>query len=111
MHVKDKVCVVTGAASGIGAAVARAWAEAGARGVVVAVDAQDVELDELVVPLRPLRHFGIGVPIRPGLDVPGAADHRHQISVSARVVASFRESVNSYYSVRRSCSAQHNRGQ
>ena len=36
MLVKDKVCVVTGAASGIGAAVARAYAERGARGVVVA---------------------------------------------------------------------------
>src|ERR1700732_710709 len=36
MHVKDKVCVVTGAASGIGEAVARAYAEAGARGVVCA---------------------------------------------------------------------------
>ncbi len=36
MHVKGKVCVVTGGASGIGEAVARAWAEAGARGVVVA---------------------------------------------------------------------------
>lgn len=36
MHIRDKVCVVTGAASGIGAAVARAYAEAGARGVVVA---------------------------------------------------------------------------
>src|SRR6266436_4511868 len=36
MNVKGKVCVVTGAASGIGAAVARVYAEAGARGVVVA---------------------------------------------------------------------------
>ena len=36
MHFKDKVCVVTGGASGIGEAVARAFAEAGARGVVVA---------------------------------------------------------------------------
>ena len=36
MLVKNKVCVVTGAASGIGAAVARAYAEGGARGVVVA---------------------------------------------------------------------------
>src|SRR3954465_14927472 len=36
MLVKDKVCVVTGAASGIGEAVARAYAEAGARGGVVA---------------------------------------------------------------------------
>ena len=36
MHIKDKVCVVTGGASGIGEATARAFAEAGARGVVVA---------------------------------------------------------------------------
>src|ERR1700743_3683841 len=36
MQIKDKVCVVTGAASGIGEAVARAYAEAGARGVVLA---------------------------------------------------------------------------
>jgi NAD(P)-dependent dehydrogenase (short-subunit alcohol dehydrogenase family) len=36
MHPRDKVCVVTGAASGIGEAVARAYAAAGARGVVVA---------------------------------------------------------------------------
>jgi NAD(P)-dependent dehydrogenase (short-subunit alcohol dehydrogenase family) len=36
MHPKGKVCVVTGAASGIGEAVARAYVEAGARGVVVA---------------------------------------------------------------------------
>ena len=36
MLVKDKVCIVTGAASGIGEAVARAFAAAGARGVVVA---------------------------------------------------------------------------
>src|ERR1700736_4479220 len=36
MHVKGKVCVVTGGASGSGRAVARAYAEAGARGVVVA---------------------------------------------------------------------------
>ncbi len=36
MHPRGKVCVVTGAASGIGEAVARAYAEAGARGVVIA---------------------------------------------------------------------------
>src|ERR1700749_3363293 len=36
MHIKNKVCVVTGAASGIGEAVTRAYAEAGARGVVLA---------------------------------------------------------------------------
>ena len=36
MDIKGKVCVVTGGASGIGEAVARAFAQAGARGVVVA---------------------------------------------------------------------------
>src|SRR5437868_11396418 len=36
MQVKGKVCVVTGGAGGIGEAVARAYAESGARGVVVA---------------------------------------------------------------------------
>ena len=36
MHPRGKVCVVTGAASGIGEAVARAYVEAGARGVVIA---------------------------------------------------------------------------
>jgi len=36
MQIRDKVCVVTGAASGIGEAVARAYAKGGARGVVVA---------------------------------------------------------------------------
>ena len=36
MHIKGKVCVVTGGASGIGEATARAFAAAGARGVVVA---------------------------------------------------------------------------
>src|SRR5215210_5719302 len=43
MHVKGKVCVVTGAASGIGEAVARAYAAAGAKGVVVA----DLSADKL----------------------------------------------------------------
>ena len=36
MLIKDKVCIVTGAASGIGEAVARAYVAGGARGVVVA---------------------------------------------------------------------------
>src|SRR6202163_3198407 len=36
MKIKNKICIVTGAASGIGEAVARAFAQAGARGVVVA---------------------------------------------------------------------------
>ena len=41
MHPKGKVCVVTGGASGIGEAVARAFAAAGAKGVVVADLAAD----------------------------------------------------------------------
>ena len=36
MKVKDKVCVVTGAAGGIGEAIARRYAREGAKGVVVA---------------------------------------------------------------------------
>jgi NAD(P)-dependent dehydrogenase (short-subunit alcohol dehydrogenase family) len=36
MQLRGKVCIVTGGASGIGEATARAFAEAGARGVVVA---------------------------------------------------------------------------
>src|ERR1043166_6247253 len=36
MQVKGKVCVVTGGASGMGEAVARAYAASGAKGVVVA---------------------------------------------------------------------------
>ena len=43
MHPKGKVCVVTGGASGIGEAVARAFAAAGAKGVVVA----DLSADKL----------------------------------------------------------------
>lgn len=56
MHPRDKVCVVTGAASGIGEAVARAYAEAGARGVVIAdLNAEKLakvagDLDALAVP-------------------------------------------------------------
>lgn len=43
MHPRGKVCVVTGAASGIGEAVARAFAQQGAAGVVVA----DLNADRL----------------------------------------------------------------
>ena len=51
MHVKGKVCVVTGAASGIGAAVARAYADAGMdgeedRGVPVASDDAEEDGDQ-----------------------------------------------------------------
>ena len=44
MKVKDKVCVVTGAAGGIGEAIARRYAKEGAKGVVVAdMDAERLE--------------------------------------------------------------------
>ena len=44
MKVKDKVCVVTGAAGGIGEAIARRYAKEGAKGVVVAdMDAKRLE--------------------------------------------------------------------
>jgi NAD(P)-dependent dehydrogenase (short-subunit alcohol dehydrogenase family) len=44
MKVKDKVCVVTGAAGGIGEAIARRFAQEGAKGVVVAdMDAARLE--------------------------------------------------------------------
>ncbi|MCA0246499.1 MAG: SDR family NAD(P)-dependent oxidoreductase, partial [Proteobacteria bacterium] len=36
MKIKGKVCVVTGAAGGIGEAIARRYAQEGAKGVVVA---------------------------------------------------------------------------
>ena len=44
MKVKGKVCVVTGAAGGIGEAIARRYAKEGAKGVVVA-DRDAVRLD------------------------------------------------------------------
>ncbi len=56
MHPRGKVCVVTGAASGIGEAVARAYAEAGAKGVVIAdLNAERLakvasDIDALAVP-------------------------------------------------------------
>ena len=53
---KDKVRVVTGAASGIGAATARAFAAAGARGVVVA----DTNVDALTRVAREID--GVAVP-------------------------------------------------
>ena len=43
MKVKGKVCVVTGAAGGIGEAIARRYAKEGAKGVVVA----DIDSDRV----------------------------------------------------------------
>ena len=42
MHLKDKIAVVTGGASGIGTALCRRFAKEGARGIVVAdINAED----------------------------------------------------------------------
>ena len=75
MHVKGKVCVVTGAASGIGEAVARAYAEAGARGVVVA----DLKTsrDRLAKP-SPATSMGLAITCDVGLedDIQGAGGRR-----------------------------------
>jgi NAD(P)-dependent dehydrogenase (short-subunit alcohol dehydrogenase family) len=49
MKVKDKVCVVTGAAGGIGEAIARRYAKEGAKGVVVACDvAKEGDIQKLI---------------------------------------------------------------
>jgi NAD(P)-dependent dehydrogenase (short-subunit alcohol dehydrogenase family) len=55
VHLKGKVCVVTGAASGIGEAVARAYAEAGARGVIVA----DLNGEKLTAVARDIGGLGV----------------------------------------------------
>src|SRR5258708_17736391 len=76
MKVKDKVCVVTGGASGIGEAVARAYAAAGARGVVVAdlkssrdkLAAVAGDIDRLAVTRAVGEEEGIKAPIAPAKD-------------------------------------------
>ena len=55
MKVKDKVCVVTGAAGGIGEAVARRYAKEGAKGVVVA----DRDADRLRVVADDIRGLAV----------------------------------------------------
>lgn len=65
MHPRGKVCVVTGAASGIGEAVARAFAAVGAAGVVVAdLDAEKLakvaaDIGGLAVPMDVSQEFEI----------------------------------------------------
>jgi NAD(P)-dependent dehydrogenase (short-subunit alcohol dehydrogenase family) len=53
MKVKDKVCVVTGAAGGIGEAIARRYAKEGAKGVVVA-DRDAGRLDKVASDIKGL---------------------------------------------------------
>src|SRR5882757_550217 len=74
MKVKDKVCIVTGAAGGIGEAIARRCAKEGARGVVVA----DRDAGRLESVARDIK--GVAV----ACDVAKEADIRHLIAEAER---------------------------
>ena len=74
MKVKDKVCVVTGAAGGIGEAIARRYAKEGAKGVVVA-DRDAGRLESVAKDIK-----GIAV----ACDVAKEADIRHLIAEAER---------------------------
>ena len=65
MKVKDKVCVVTGAAGGIGEAVARRYAKEGAKGVVVA----DRDADRLRVVADDIRGLAVACDVGREADV------------------------------------------
>src|ERR1700759_2059681 len=74
MKVKDKVCIVTGAAGGIGEAIARRYAKEGAKGVVVA----DRDADRLQAVAQDIK--GIAV----ACDVAKETDIRHLIAEAER---------------------------
>jgi NAD(P)-dependent dehydrogenase (short-subunit alcohol dehydrogenase family) len=74
MKVKDKVCVVTGAAGGIGEAIARRYAREGAKGVVIA-DLDKGRLESVAKSIN-----GIAV----ACDVGREADIRHLIAEAER---------------------------
>jgi len=65
MHPKGKVCVVTGAASGIGEAVARAYVQAGAKGVVVA----DLNGDQLARVAHDINAFAVRTDVARETDI------------------------------------------
>jgi NAD(P)-dependent dehydrogenase (short-subunit alcohol dehydrogenase family) len=65
MHPKDKVCVVTGGASGIGEATARAFAAAGARGVVIA----DLNADKLAGVARDINALAVPTDVSREADI------------------------------------------
>jgi NAD(P)-dependent dehydrogenase (short-subunit alcohol dehydrogenase family) len=74
MKVKDKVCVVTGAAGGIGEAIARRYAKEGAKGVVVA----DRDAGRLEAVAKAIK--GVAV----ACDVGKEADIRHLVAEAER---------------------------
>ena len=57
MKIKDRVCVVTGAAGGIGEAIARRFAKEGAKGVVVA-DRDAARLEKVA---KDIGGFAVGI--------------------------------------------------
>ena len=65
MKVKDKVCVVTGAAGGIGEAIARRYAKEGAKGVVVA----DRDADRLRVVADDIRGLAVACDVAREADI------------------------------------------
>src|SRR5882672_4236731 len=74
MKVKDKVCVVTGAAGGIGEAIARRYAKEGAKGVVVA----DRDTGRLAAVAKDIKGIAIAC------DVAKEADIRHLVAEAER---------------------------
>ena len=74
MKVKDKVCVVTGAAGGIGEAIARRYAKEGAKGVVVA----DRDAGRLDTVARDIKGLAVAC------DVAREADIRHLVAEAER---------------------------
>src|ERR671911_180215 len=70
MKVKDKVCVVTGAAGGIGEAVARRYAKEGAKGVVVA----DRDADRLRVVADDIRGLAVACDVAREADIQQVAE-------------------------------------
>jgi NAD(P)-dependent dehydrogenase (short-subunit alcohol dehydrogenase family) len=74
MKVKDKVCVVTGAAAGIGEAIARRYAREGAKGVILA--------DLAVGPLRAVAEDIKGLPV--ACDVAHEAAIKHLVAEAER---------------------------
>jgi NAD(P)-dependent dehydrogenase (short-subunit alcohol dehydrogenase family) len=74
MKVKDKVCVVTGAAGGIGEAIARRFAREGAKAVVIA----DRDKGRLEAVAKPIGALAVAC------DVAKEADIRHLIAEAER---------------------------
>jgi NAD(P)-dependent dehydrogenase (short-subunit alcohol dehydrogenase family) len=74
MKVKDKVCVVTGAAGGIGEAIARRFAKEGARGVLVA----DCDAGRLEAVAKSIKGIAVAG------DLAKEADVRHLIAEAER---------------------------